>query len=86
MSLGHCSPPLKFRGIFLRALPKDSVEPIPTELVKALISQELLEGEPLETLFRYCVRRSLNLPSALQSPEYLLCVLCSHGEGAKKRY
>lgn len=31
---------------------QDSVEPIPTELVKALISQELLEGEPLETLFR----------------------------------
>ncbi|CAM9306133.1 unnamed protein product [Ectocarpus sp. 12 AP-2014] len=30
---------------------QDSVEPIPTELVKALISQELLEGEPLETLF-----------------------------------
>ena len=31
---------------------QDSVEPIPTDLVKALISQELLEGEPLETLFR----------------------------------
>ncbi|CAM9326242.1 unnamed protein product [Choristocarpus tenellus] len=30
---------------------QDSVEPIPTEMVKAVISQELLEGEPLETLF-----------------------------------
>ncbi|CAM9673898.1 unnamed protein product [Discosporangium mesarthrocarpum] len=30
---------------------QDSVEPIPTDLVKAVISQELLAGEPLDTLF-----------------------------------
>jgi len=47
---------LQISWFLLLALRKDSVEPIPTELVKALISQELLEGEPLETLFRYCPR------------------------------
>ncbi|CAN0343333.1 unnamed protein product [Ascophyllum nodosum] len=49
----------------LRSL-QDSVEPIPTDLVKALISQELLEGEPLETLFRVFDEEPLGSASIAQ--------------------
>jgi len=31
---------------------QDSVEPIPTSVVKAVVRQDLLEGEPLENLFK----------------------------------
>ncbi len=31
---------------------QDSVEPVPTPVVKAVVRQDLLEGEPLESLFR----------------------------------